>query len=216
MNHLPLAGKKVAVLIESQFIPSELATYEQRFAAYGARVDLVSRLWGQKSIRFFSTFEPEAQKEVEYREVTLDCDHVSPDEYAAVIVAANYVSVRLRWSERTDVTAANAAQVVRDVPAVRFLAKAMANPRVIKGLPCHALWLLTPVPELLRGRRVLCNKVLLADVLNAGGVYTAHENEPLDEQVVVDRDLVTTSSAKASANLVDRVRDLIVAGGASG
>jgi hypothetical protein len=39
----PLAGKRVAVIVESQFIPQELDIYQQRFQSYGATVDLVSR-----------------------------------------------------------------------------------------------------------------------------------------------------------------------------
>ena len=82
----------------------------------------------------------------EWLDVTKDVGEVSPDDYDAVIVAANYTSVRLRWSEREDVTAANAAEVVRGVPAVRFFRQAMRNPDVIKGAACHGLWLLTTSP----------------------------------------------------------------------
>src|SRR5512134_1168637 len=109
----PLAGKKVAVVVESQYIPGEIKIYQERFAGYGATVDLVSRLWGQSSARFYSTVEPnvvgQVDWKVEWLEVTKDFDHVNLGEYAAVVVAANYTSVRLRWSEREDVNAGNAA-----------------------------------------------------------------------------------------------------------
>ena len=42
----PLAGKRIAVIMESQFIPQELDIYRQRFQSYGATVDFVSHLWG--------------------------------------------------------------------------------------------------------------------------------------------------------------------------
>ena len=48
----------------------------------------------------------------------------------------------------------------------------MQNPNIIKGAPCHALWLLTPSPDILAGRKVICNQVVLADVINAGAIYT--------------------------------------------
>jgi putative intracellular protease/amidase len=210
MQNGPLTGKKVALVIESQYIPSEIEGYRSGFAAYGAQVDLVSRLWGQPKATFFSTLDPAVQRAAEFVDVSLDFGQVTLADYAAVVVAANYVSVRLRWSEREDVTAENAAEVVRSVPAVQFLRRAMENRRIIKALPCHALWLLTPCPELIRGRKVLCNKVVLSDVLNAGGIYTTRPGAPLDEQVVVDGDLVTTSSANATPELVDCVRDLIM------
>jgi protease I len=170
-------------------------------------------LWGQPSARFYSTVEVENDTPwpLEFLEVSLDVDKVNLDDYAAVIVAANYTSVRLRWSEREDVTAANAADVARSVPAVRFFRRAMQNPKIIKGAACHALWLLTTSPDILAGRRVICNKVVLADVINAGGIYTPPPpNAPPDQHVVVDRDLVTNDSWHASAAFVDAIKDLIV------
>ena len=211
MSDNRLAGKKIAVVVESQYIPGEIKMYEERFAGYGASVELVSRLWGQASQRFYSTVEPGVNDALEWLEVTKDFEQVNLNDYAAVIVAANYVSVRLRWSEREDVTADNAAEVERDVPAVRFFRKAMENPKIIKGAPCHALWLLTASPTILTGRKVICNKVVLADVINAGAIYTpCAPGTPEDKQVVVDRDLVTNNSWHASAELVDRITDLIL------
>jgi putative intracellular protease/amidase len=136
---------------------------------------------------------------------------VNLGEYAAVVVAANYTTVRLRWSEREDVNAGNAAEVARNVPAARFFRRAMENPNIIKGAPCHALWLLTPSPDILAGRKVICNKVVLADVVNAGAIYTpCPPGTPEAKQVVIDRDLVTNTGWHASEALVDAIKDLIV------
>lgn len=214
MDSKVLAGKKIAVVVESQYIPAELKIYRERFAAYGAEVHLVSRLWGQPKAKFYSTVEPGVQDAIEYVEVSLDFDQVDVSDYAAIVVAANYTSVRLRWSEREDVTEANAAEVVRSVPAVRFMRAAMQNREVIKGLPCHALWLLTASPETLAGRKVVCNKVVLADVLNAGGIYTpCSPGTPQEKQVQVDGDVVTNTGWHASEELVDRITEAIIAAG---
>lgn len=213
MTDKALAGKKIAVVLESQYIPGEIKLYQERFASYGATVDLVSRLWGQPKATFYSTVEviDGEPTPLETIEVSLDFDQVRLEDYVAVVVAANYTSVRLRWSEREDVTSGNAAEVARNTPAARFVRRAMENPNIIKGMPCHALWLLTPSPDVLAGRRVICNKVVLADVINAGAIYTpCPPGTPDDQQVVVDRDLVTNNSWHASAALVDRIRDLIV------
>jgi putative intracellular protease/amidase len=211
MRNISLAGKKIAVVVESQYIPSEIKIYQERFAEYGASVELVSRLWGQPEQRFYSTIEPDVVNTIEWLKVTKDFDQVNIDEYAAVIVAANYTSVRLRWSEEEDINASNAAQVASRVPAVRFFRKAMENPNIIKGAACHALWLLTPVPNILAGRKVICNKVVLADVINAGAIYTpCPANTPPEKQVVVDRDLVTNNSWHATEELVDRIAELIL------
>ncbi|MFY9990592.1 MAG: hypothetical protein WAL40_06065, partial [Rhodoplanes sp.] len=159
MPDTSLAGKKIAVIVESQYIPDEIKIYQEHFASYGATVDLVSRLWGQPSQRFYSTVEPGVVGSIEWLDVTKDVDAINLDEYAAVIAAANYTTVRLRYSER-EITTGNAAEVARNVPAARFFRRAMQNPKIIKGAPCHALWLLTPSPDLLAGRKVICNPVV--------------------------------------------------------
>ena len=220
MPDTSLAGKKVAIVVESQFIPEEIETYQRRFASYGATVDLVSRLFRQSHGRFYGTVEPrdgDAPTKpyvLKWIDVTLDIEDevsVKPENYAAIIVAANYVSVRLRWSDPEHFGATDAAAAARSAPAPRFLRKAMDNPRIIKGMPCHAVWLLTPFPEVLRGRKVTCNKVVLADVLNAGAIYTPYPpGTPRERQVVVDRDLVTNTGWHASDELVDRIRGLIL------
>lgn len=213
MSNAPLAGRTIAVLVESQFIPGEIRLYRERFAAYGATVELVSRLWGQPRQRFYSTVEPGVVDQPEWIDVDKDVDQVAPEDYAAVIVSANYTSVRLRWSEREDVTGANAAEVARGVPAARFFRRAMQNKAIVKGAACHGLWLLTPAPDLLAGRKVICNKVLLADVINAGGLYTpCVPGTPDAKQVVVDGDLVTNASWHATEAFVDAIKDAILAG----
>jgi protease I len=204
-----LAGKKIAVVVESQYIPAEIKCYQERFASYGAQVHLLSRLWGQPSARFYSTVEPGVVDQLEWLEVTRDFDEVDLGEYGAVVVAANYTSVRLRWNEAA-ITASDPALAVQDAPAVRFLRRAMRNPAIVKALPCHALWLLMPCPELLAGRQVTCNPCVLADVLNAGGTFVPPPaGADWQTHIVIDRDLVTTCSARAAPVLVDVVRDLV-------
>jgi protease I len=46
------------------------------------------------------------------------------------------------------------------------------------------MWLVSPVPELVRGRPVVAHPNLYSDVINMGAIYT-------DQDVVVDGDLVT-------------------------
>ena len=215
MNNLPLAGTRIAVIVESQYIPGEIKIYQERFASYGATVDLLSRLWDAPSQRFYSTVEIDEDGHptpLEFLDVSVSLEHADPATYAAVIIAANYTSVRLRWIGDVRITSENAAQLIRDTPASRFVRAAMANPRIIKAAPCHGLWMLTPSPEILTGRRVTCNQVLIADVINAGAIYTpVPEGTPPEQQIVIDRDLVTSTNWHASEALVDRIRDLILA-----
>src|SRR5512134_4067727 len=113
-----LAGKKIAVLVESQYIPVEIKCYQERFASYGAEVHLMSRLWGQPKQTFVSEVE-EAGKTPETLDVGIDFTQVKLDDYAAVIMAANYTSVRLRWNEAA-ATSSSPADATRRAPAVYF------------------------------------------------------------------------------------------------
>ena len=49
MSNAPLAGKKVAVLVESEYIPYEIRAYREQFPALGAEVHFIARLWTSPS-----------------------------------------------------------------------------------------------------------------------------------------------------------------------
>lgn len=187
MTLRPLESKRIAVLVESQYIPGEIEAYRYGFGALGAEVHFMSRLWGNNSLTFVSEIE-QAGFTPQTLEVGIDFQNVDLDDYAAVIMAANYTSVRLRYFEPPSGQPVS-PEMTRSAPAVQFFARAMQNRRIVKGPLCHGLWILTPYPELLKGRKVICHEVVLADVLNCGAIYV-----PRDEQnggVVVDGDLVT-------------------------
>lgn len=182
-----LNGKKVAVLVETEYIPEEINFYQSFFTKYGAQVDFLTQLWGKPERVLVSDIDNET-KVLEKMLVKNEVADANPNDYAIVLCAANYVACRLR--EIPPMGSLGDPSLVRSPAAVRFMASAMMNPQIVKGALCHALWILTPVPELLRGRKVICHTVVLADVLNAGGIYV-----PDASHVVVDRDLVTGRSA---------------------
>jgi protease I len=191
MGQAPLTGKKIAVLVENMFVPGEIEAYRKGFSDLGAEVHLMSRLWGQGKLTFVSTVDQregdleETRKRLQFMDVSIDFQEVNVHDYAAVIMAASYTSVRLRYFEPPE-GASIRPEMARTAPAVQFFAEAMRDPRIVKGALCHGLWLLTPTPELLAGREVICHEVVLADVTNAGAIYT-----PSPDNVVVDGDLVT-------------------------
>lgn len=182
-----LKGKKVAVLVETEYIPEEIQRYHDFFTEYGAEVEFMTYLWGQPQRTIVSDVDSEG-KQVEKMVVTKEIADANPNDYAIVITAANYVAVRLREIPPRGCLAS--ADLVRSPAAVRFMASAMMNPNIVKGALCHALWILTPVPELLKNRKVICHTVVLADVINAGAIYV-----PDESHVVIDKDLVTGRSA---------------------
>jgi putative intracellular protease/amidase len=193
-----LAGHKVAVLVESEFIPEEIEAYKKRFAELGAEVHFVSRLRDHPFIRFVSDVD-EIGKPLEILKVDRDLKYCRVSDYSAIIMAANYTSVRLRMFDTPAGDPVN-PEMSREAPAVQFFAEAMKNPRVIKGALCHGLWILSPNPELIRGRRVICHEVMVADVRNMGAIYVHRK-----DGVVVDGDLVTGHSKDEAWLFVDMI-----------
>jgi protease I len=198
----PPKSKKIAVIVDNLYIPEEIEAYQKHFQNLGMTVELLTRCWGQPKRVYFgdviSDLEPVADVERQKKdfplatfnangiatdsklsslEVTKDFKDVRVEDYAAVLMAANYCSVRLRFSEDGE---------PRNAPAVVFFAEAMKNKKIIKGALCHGLWLLTPRPKLLKGRKVICHPVVAADIRNAGAII-----KPNAAGVVVDKDLVT-------------------------
>lgn len=182
-----LKGKKVAVLVETEYIPKEIKHYRDFFTEHGAEVDFMTYLSGQAQRTIVSDVDSPGKK-LETMVVTKEIADANPNDYAIVLTAANYVAVRLREIPPTGSLANK--DMVRSPAAVRFMASAMMNPNIVKGALCHALWILTPLPELLKDRKVICHTVVLADVVNAGAIYV-----PDESHVVIDRDLVTGRSA---------------------
>jgi protease I len=185
-----LAGKRVAVLVETEFIPEEIDCYQSRFPELGAQVDLLTYLWGQPKRELISDIDsPEKPvKGIRVLAVAKDIADANPDDYDIAIMVANYCAVRLR--EIMPMGSLGSVNEIGTPPAVRFFARAMQNKRIVKAAMCHALWILTPRPDLLKGRRVICHTVVLADIHNAGAIF-----EPGPRHVVVDDDLVTARSA---------------------
>jgi protease I len=186
-----LAGRTIAILMESDYVEPEILYYERRFAEEGARVRYLTRLWGQDSITFTGH---------EYqvpRTVTGDLEAVDDaalGELDVLIVPSGMVSDRLRYSE----------DVESDAPAVRLLRRAFDTPGVLKGIICHGMWLVAAIPDTVAGRRVTCHNNLIGDVRNMGAVYT-------DQDVVVDGDLVTGRSADVCHLFARTIIDLVAA-----
>lgn len=167
----PLAGRKIAVLMESDYVEQEIFYYERRFAEEGAEVHFLTRLWGQPALTFTGH---------EFRvpfTVDRSFEDVDVASYDVVIVPSGIVSDRLRYTDDVNQLA----------PATAFVQRAFAQPSVLVGIICHGMWLLATVPELIRGRKVVAHNNLVGDVRNMGGEY-------VDQYVVVDGNLVTGRS----------------------
>ncbi|MGK2858426.1 MAG: DJ-1/PfpI family protein [Thermoanaerobaculia bacterium] len=165
---------KVGVLFESDFYEAEIFYYQHRFAEAEIELHFLTRLWGAERQTFTGH---EYKVPIGCGESFESIDDEALRGYSALIVPSGMVADRLRYTE----------DVTKIPPATRFLARAFAQPSILKGIICHGLWLTAPMPELVRGRRLTCHNNLIGDARAYGAIY-------VDEDVVVDGDLVTARS----------------------
>jgi len=184
--------KKVGVLIEGDYYEKEIFYYEHRFPEEGIELHFLSRLWGQSQLTFAGH---EWKVPFEVRESFENMSDEELRSYAAIIVPSGIVSDRLRYTE----------DINRLPPATEFIKRAFAEPTVLKGIICHGMWLVAPLPELVRGRPVVAHNNLLGDVKNMGAVYT-------DQDVVVDGDLVTGRTGGHCHLFAHRIIELLADG----
>ncbi|HEX2191258.1 MAG TPA: DJ-1/PfpI family protein [Longimicrobiaceae bacterium] len=218
-----LDGERVAVIVEHKFIPEEIELYRTEFAALGAEVEFVSQIyWGDyrpghphwKTPVFYGDVDPidgDPLADPVPLEVHRDVSEVDLSGYAALVMSANYTSVRLRWAgdpldEQAYPEPFHPRAYLRRAPLVRLFADAMADPRIVKGALCHGLWILTPNAELLEGRRVICHAVVMADVVNCGAAIVR-----TPDRVVVDGDLVTGYSKQETKDFIHAIAAQVVA-----
>jgi protease I len=180
---MTLNGKKIGILMESDFYEHEIWYYHYRFPEEGAELRFMTRLWGQPSITFKGH---EYHAPFECNESFEDMDEETLKSFAAIIVPSGMVSDRLRYTE----------DVTQVPPATEFLKRAFAQPSILKGIICHGLWLVAPTPELVKGRTLTCHNNLHGDAIAYGAHYR-------NEDVVIDGDLVTGRSG-AHAHLFAR------------
>ncbi len=185
----PLAGTRIAILMESDFYEPEIFYYQRRFAEEGATVEFLTRLWGRRSLTFYG-HEYRAPMTVEAGLEGIDDRALAG--YAALIVPSGMVADRLRYSDDVDLLA----------PATDLLRRAFARPGIVKGVICHGLWLAAAAPYLVRERKVVCHNNLIGDVRNMGANY-------VDQDVVVDGDLITARTGDHCHLFARAVIDLL-------
>ncbi len=188
---MSIVGKKIGILIESDFYEKEIFYYEHRFAEEGVELHWLTRLWGQPSLTFYGH---------EYK-VPFVCSEsfegMSDEQlrtFSAIIVPSAFVSDRLRYTE----------DLKKLAPATEFVKRAFAEKGILKGIICHGMWLVATVPELVRGRRVIAHPNLYGDIRNMGAIYT-------DQDVVVDGDLVTGRTGGHCHLFARKIIDILAA-----
>ena len=158
--------------MESDFYEDEIFYYKHRFPEEGIDIHLLTRLWGQERLTFHG-HEYRAPFEVE----RIVRGHV---RRGASVVCRDHRP--LGHGVRPAALHGGRHQA----PAGHRVPRAGRSPRrtIVKGIICHGMWLVAPLPELVRGRPVVAHNNLHGDVVNMGAIYT-------DQDVVIDGDLVT-------------------------
>src|SRR5215510_7804798 len=106
-----LKGKKIAVLLESDYYEHEIWYYHYRFPEEGAELHFLTRLWGQPSLTFRGH---EQHYPFECHESFENMDDDALRRYSAIIVPSAIVSDRLRYTE----------DITKLAPAVEFIKRA--------------------------------------------------------------------------------------------
>ncbi len=184
-----LVGRRIGLLLESDFVEDEISYYRRRFAEEGAEVVLLTRLWGQQSLTF-TGHETRAPITVAGDLEALDYGELS--RLSALVIPAGMVSDRLRYTDDLGVPA----------PAVDLLRRAFRMPNLVKAFSCHGLLLLSSAPDLVRDRPVTCHNNLVGDVRNMGAHY-------IEQDLVIDGDLVTSRTVEDCHLLARGVIDLL-------
>ncbi len=177
---------KVGVLIESDFYEPEIDYYSRCFKLAGLEVHFLTRLWGNAELTF------KGHEERRLLKVNESFENADLKEYAAIIVPAGYVADRLRYTE----------DVKKLPPACEFLKKAFADKKIIKGIICHGAWLMAPISELVKGRKMVVHNNLIGDAKLMGINY-------VDEDVVIDGDLVSARTGGDHVAFAQKIIGLI-------
>lgn len=163
--------KKIGILIESDFYEKEIMYYQEKFPQAGFETIFLSRLWGFDKLEFKGH---ETQMPFECSKSLENIPEEELNTFSAVIIPSGYVSDRLRYTE----------DINKISPAAEFVKRCFANKNMIKGVICHGLWLLSPICEVIKGRKVTCHNNLIWDAKAYGAEYT-------DEDLAIDNDLIT-------------------------
>src|SRR5689334_17230220 len=109
-----LKGKKIGVLLESDFYEPEIFYYKHRFAEADMDLHFMSRMWDQPYLTFKGH---EQHYPIECHESFENMDDATLRSFSAIIVPSGMVSDRLRYTE----------DVNKLAPATEFIRRAFAE-----------------------------------------------------------------------------------------
>ena len=159
---LPPKGK-VAVVIESHFDESELYHLKQMLPAKGFTLELVSKLWGEKSAEF------QGNECLDPVRVFKDISSINVEDYLAFFFIGGYCMDRLRYQTHPKRGKQNGSDVVK-------LVREIARKRKTAVTICHSLWAFVCAPEVISKMKVTCAHNIIDDVKHAGATVVYKSN----------------------------------------
>lgn len=181
--------RKIGVLIESDFYEPEIEFYSHVFNESGLEVHFLTRLWGNSELTFTGH---EERKPFKCSESFEELSAKDLKEFAAVIIPAGYVSDRLRYTE----------DVEKLPPACKFLKACFDDSKMIKGIICHGSWLVSPISEVVRGKKMVVHNNLLGDAKLMGIDY-------VNQDLVVDGNLVSARTGGEHKIFAEKIIELV-------
>ena len=152
---------KIAVLLDSHYDGTETSALQNFFPVRGFEVEFIGYLRGAAQAVFFNNNNPS-----ETITVTKDIGDVDLLEYTGLIAVGGYAMDMIRYEQIIE--EGHDGRPVELPKASEFAIAALRDPEITVGTICHSLWVFTPDPSALAGRKVTCGHNIIYDVLNAG------------------------------------------------
>lgn len=195
-----LRGKKIAVLVETEYLNHEIELYRDKFSEQSAEIHFLTFLRDNRVKKYIDdpNIESTSSEDIQLTSMEMDAAQLTPETYDIIIIAANYVSVYFRKNSLKLLQGVSGQ--LASPAAMRFFEAAMENKNILKGAISHSLCLLAQKLELLSGRKVTCHTEIANELYNSGALLIAGPNH-----VVIDDDLVTARSFEHYSQFLDTI-----------
>lgn len=167
-------SRKIVVLAEDGYEDLELWYPAIRLREEGYHVDIVGSGSKKKYTGKYGTSV----------DVDLDCEHISSNDYAGIVVPGGWAPDKLRRYR-----------------SILNLVKEFADEGKLLATICHGGWVFISA-KVVDGYKMTCVNAIIDDIENAGATY-------IDSEVVVDRNMITSRTPKDLPSFMKAIIDYL-------